>query len=153
MKKEHGDRLARALEFANESAEYHVRNYAVSYTHLKANTESFGNPVPTRVNVDIKKGPFIVVSGHDLNDLSPVSYTHLDVYKRQISISPSSTNLTIQYVSPLLVPPPHIRSKASRQHHCEMHLRCMVLPLSLIHIFLANLITFDSRTDISDKPL
>ena len=36
----------------------------------KANTESFGNPVPTRVNVDIKKGPFIVVSGHDLNDLS-----------------------------------------------------------------------------------
>ena len=28
MKKEHGDRLARALEFANESAKYHVRNYA-----------------------------------------------------------------------------------------------------------------------------
>lgn len=28
MKKKHGDRLARALEFANESAEYHVRNYA-----------------------------------------------------------------------------------------------------------------------------
>ena len=36
----------------------------------KANTETFGNPVPARVNVDIKKGPFIVVSGHDLNDLS-----------------------------------------------------------------------------------
>ena len=35
-----------------------------------ANTESFGTPVPTRVNVDIKKGPFIVVSGHDLKDLS-----------------------------------------------------------------------------------
>ncbi len=35
----------------------------------KANTESFGNPVPTRVNVDVKKGPFIVVSGHDLKDL------------------------------------------------------------------------------------
>lgn len=34
-----------------------------------ANTESFGNPVPTRVNVDIKKGPFIVISGHDLADL------------------------------------------------------------------------------------
>ena len=28
MKKEHVDRLAEALEFANESAEYHVRNYA-----------------------------------------------------------------------------------------------------------------------------
>lgn len=35
-----------------------------------ANTGSFGSPVPTRVNTDIKKGPFIVVSGHDLKDLS-----------------------------------------------------------------------------------
>ncbi len=35
----------------------------------KANTETFGTPVPARVNTDIKKGPFIVVSGHDLNDL------------------------------------------------------------------------------------
>ena len=34
-----------------------------------ANTGTFGNPVPTRVNTDIKKGPFIVVSGHDLLDL------------------------------------------------------------------------------------
>ena len=36
----------------------------------RANTESFGMPVPARVNTDIKKGPFIVVSGHDLRDLS-----------------------------------------------------------------------------------
>ena len=36
----------------------------------RANTESFGDPVPTRVNTDIKKGPFIVVSGHDLADLA-----------------------------------------------------------------------------------
>ena len=36
----------------------------------RANTESFGTPVPTRVNTDIKKGPFIVVSGHDLKDLA-----------------------------------------------------------------------------------
>lgn len=35
-----------------------------------ANTGTFGTPVPTRVNTDIKKGPFIVVSGHDLKDLS-----------------------------------------------------------------------------------
>lgn len=34
-----------------------------------ANTESYGDPIPTRVNTDIKKGPFIVVSGHDLHDL------------------------------------------------------------------------------------
>lgn len=35
-----------------------------------ANTGSFGTPVPTRVNTDIKAGPFIVIPGHDLKDLS-----------------------------------------------------------------------------------
>ena len=35
----------------------------------RANTDTFGTPVPTKVNTDIKKGPFIVVSGHDLEDL------------------------------------------------------------------------------------
>ncbi|MBV4419008.1 hydroxylamine reductase [Clostridium tyrobutyricum] len=35
----------------------------------KANTESFGNPVPTEVSITKKKGPFIIVSGHDLKDL------------------------------------------------------------------------------------
>ncbi|WP_194191343.1 hydroxylamine reductase [Clostridium chrysemydis] len=35
----------------------------------KANTESFNNPKPTKVNVKIKKGHFIIVSGHDLKDL------------------------------------------------------------------------------------
>ena len=34
-----------------------------------ANTGSYGNPVPTKVNVNKVKGPFIVVSGHDLRDL------------------------------------------------------------------------------------
>ena len=34
-----------------------------------ANTESFQNPSPHTVNVHIKKGPFIIVSGHDLKDL------------------------------------------------------------------------------------
>ena len=35
----------------------------------RANTESFGNPIPTKVPLTIEKGPFIVVSGHDLHDL------------------------------------------------------------------------------------
>ncbi|MGI5850347.1 MAG: hydroxylamine reductase [Christensenellales bacterium] len=35
----------------------------------KANTETFGHPVPTRVPLSIEKGPFIVISGHDLKDL------------------------------------------------------------------------------------
>ena len=35
----------------------------------RANTSAFGDPVPTRVHTDIQEGPFIVVSGHDLEDL------------------------------------------------------------------------------------
>jgi hydroxylamine reductase len=35
----------------------------------KANTGHFGNPVPTKVRVGVKKGPAIIVSGHDLLDL------------------------------------------------------------------------------------
>lgn len=35
----------------------------------KANTTIYGNPSPHSVNVHIKKGPFIIVSGHDLKDL------------------------------------------------------------------------------------
>ncbi len=35
----------------------------------KANTSTYGNPVPTKVSTKIEKGPFIVVTGHDLHDL------------------------------------------------------------------------------------
>ncbi len=35
----------------------------------EANTSTFGHPVPTRVGMRVEKGPFIVVTGHDLLDL------------------------------------------------------------------------------------
>ena len=35
----------------------------------KANTEFYGNPTPTEVSLTVEKGPFIVISGHDLYDL------------------------------------------------------------------------------------
>ncbi|HEX2985605.1 MAG TPA: hydroxylamine reductase [Caproiciproducens sp.] len=35
----------------------------------RANTETYGNPVPTEVPNTIEKGPFIIISGHDLYDL------------------------------------------------------------------------------------
>ena len=35
----------------------------------EANTSVYGNPVPHKVNVHRRKGPFIIVSGHDLKDL------------------------------------------------------------------------------------
>lgn len=35
----------------------------------KANTESYGHPAPAKVSLTVEKGPFIVISGHDLRDL------------------------------------------------------------------------------------
>ena len=35
----------------------------------KANTETYGDPVPTKVSTNIEPKPFIVVTGHDLRDL------------------------------------------------------------------------------------
>ena len=38
----------------------------------EANTTIYKNPSPHKVNVHIKKGPFIIVSGHDLKDLEMI---------------------------------------------------------------------------------
>ena len=35
----------------------------------RANTETFGDPVPVSVSLTVEKGPFIVVTGHDLEDI------------------------------------------------------------------------------------
>lgn len=35
----------------------------------KANTGTYGNPEPNKVTTNIEKGPFIVVTGHDLHDM------------------------------------------------------------------------------------
>ena len=36
----------------------------------KANTESYGTPAPATVPLTVEKGPFIVITGHDLHDLN-----------------------------------------------------------------------------------
>ena len=50
----------------------------------EANTAVYGNPAPHRVNIHMRKGPFIVVSGHDLKDLEMLleqtQGTGVDVY-------------------------------------------------------------------------
>lgn len=38
----------------------------------EANTTIYKNPSPHKVNIHIKKGPFIIVSGHDLKDLEMI---------------------------------------------------------------------------------
>ena len=35
----------------------------------EANTSAYGHPVPVKVTTNVEKGPFIVISGHDLLDL------------------------------------------------------------------------------------
>lgn len=35
----------------------------------EANTSAYGHPVPTTVTTTVEKGPFIVITGHDLHDL------------------------------------------------------------------------------------
>ena len=35
----------------------------------QANTTTYGTPVPTTVHLTIEKGPFIIITGHDLKDL------------------------------------------------------------------------------------
>lgn len=44
-------------------------NFACMELLDKANTGTYGNPEPTQVLVSRKKGPLIIVSGHDLKDL------------------------------------------------------------------------------------
>ena len=44
-------------------------NYKCMALLDEANTGAYGNPVPTTVPLNIEKGPFIVITGHDLRDL------------------------------------------------------------------------------------
>jgi hydroxylamine reductase len=56
-------------ELINMTMETGRANYKCIELLDTANTESYGDPVPTPVNVNVKKGPAIIVSGHDLRDL------------------------------------------------------------------------------------
>ena len=44
-------------------------NYKCMAALDEANTSTYGHPVPTKVPLTIEKGPFIVITGHDLLDL------------------------------------------------------------------------------------
>ena len=49
--------------------EFGAANLACMALLDEANTGTYGNPVPVEVPLTIEKGPFIVVTGHDLRDL------------------------------------------------------------------------------------
>ena len=64
-----------------KTGEYGVKGMAMLDA---ANTGAYGDPEITAVNIHMKKGPFIVVSGHDLKDLEMLleqtKGTGVDVY-------------------------------------------------------------------------
>ncbi len=44
-------------------------NFACMELLDRANTKNFGTPAPAKVSLTVEKGPFIVITGHDLYDL------------------------------------------------------------------------------------
>lgn len=69
------------VELAMETGKYGVQGMALLD---KANTETYGNPEITRVNIGVGTRPGILVSGHDLRDLEMLleqtAGTGVDVY-------------------------------------------------------------------------
>lgn len=60
------DTADRLLPLTLETGEVNLKCMALLD---KANTETYGTPAPTAVPLTVEKGPFIVISGHDLRDL------------------------------------------------------------------------------------
>jgi hydroxylamine reductase len=56
-------------EWLNLLMEFGQINFKCLELLDEANTSIYGHPVPTKVTHTIEKGPFIVVTGHDLEDL------------------------------------------------------------------------------------
>jgi hydroxylamine reductase len=72
----------------------------------KANTESYGNPEITEVNIGTRNNPAILISGHDLKDmeelLAQTEGTGVDVYTHSEMLPanyyPNSKNTAILWV-------------------------------------------------------
>ena len=58
--------MAELLPIVLEVGEVNLKTMAMLD---KANTDTFGHPQPTTVSLKVEKGPFIVITGHDLYDL------------------------------------------------------------------------------------
>lgn len=73
--------LTEALNRVVRTGEYGVKVMALLD---KANTDTFGNPEITKVNIGVRKNPGILISGHDLKDLEQLLIqtegTGVDIY-------------------------------------------------------------------------
>ncbi|WP_435250524.1 hydroxylamine reductase [Vibrio sp. nBUS_14] len=59
-------------QLLDTSMQIGLMNYKVMEMLDKGETDTFGHPQPTRVNVKTKQGHCILVSGHDLHDLEKI---------------------------------------------------------------------------------
>ncbi|MEZ8289719.1 hydroxylamine reductase [Vibrio sp. 10N.237.312.B06] len=59
-------------QLLDTSMQIGLMNYKVMEMQDKGETDTFGHPQPTTVNVKTKKGHCILVSGHDLHDLEKI---------------------------------------------------------------------------------
>ena len=81
--------------------------YGVSGMALldQANTEAYGNPEITKVNIGVGKNPGILISGHDLKDLEMLleqtEGTGIDVYTHS-EMLPAHYYPCLLYTSSLL---------------------------------------------------
>ena len=79
-----------------------------AYTFVKRALESGKSVCTSNKALVAKHGPELMEIAKEKNINFPVSYTHLDVYKRQIvssgfcqNLKPSGNNLFIQYMKPV----------------------------------------------------
>lgn len=75
----------------------------------RANTETYGNPEPTEVPLTVEKGPFIVITGHDLYDLKQLLEQTKDKGINGVKSG------AIKHFFPLCI---HITTKFSRVAFC-----------------------------------
>lgn len=73
----------------------------------EANTTTFGRPVPTKVTTVIDKGPFIIVSGHDFEDL------------KQLLEQTAGKGINIYTHGEML--PAHAYPELKKYPHCPQH--------------------------------
>ena len=82
-------------------------NYACMEMLDRANTETYGSPVPAEVSLKIEKGPFIIISGHDLYDL------------KQLLEQTKDTGINIYTHGEML--PAHAYPKLKQYRHLKGH--------------------------------
>jgi hydroxylamine reductase len=128
----------------------------------RANTETYGNPVPTTVSLTVESGPFIIVTGHDLHDLSLLLEQSAD---RGVDIYTHGEMLPAQ-AYPELAKYPHLKGNLGTAWQNQQHdfddipapilftTNCLMPPKSsyIDRVFTTGVVDYDGAVHIgADK--